>query len=699
MHNMMGIQKLIRYSTLGVSGLLLLLILACGGDDTPVPQATSTPQPTATPLDVGAITSALEQSIQSAVDDALSGITPAEGPSASDISRIVEAAVTAAIPDTASAEEIKALVETAVAASITPGLSAAEIASLVSGAVADATAGQAEPLTAAQVEAIVTGAIAAIPTATPQPTSTPAPTPTPIDIRLGGIIPMMHSASLEHWDVHACSVANGCMANVVPIYNGLVEYNPETIEPDDIRGDLAVDWSIASDGVTYTFNLHPDAKWHDGTPVTAADIAFSLDRMVDPDATARPNVAPLASFYAPGNARAIDDKTVEVVTLFQAAAFLPYMANAYFLMLPKHQFEGMSEDDAKLEENILGSGPYKLVAHDRDISFEYVKNQDYFKAPMPFFDGMKLFVIKDAGASFAAFATQQVLTHLFPTNQLDSRENERLAEQMRGKGTVYDAGPNAVLWGQFNVNVAPFNDVRVRKAFHLAFHRQPLIETISAGKNLLGHPFPPNTFYGISNDEIATLPGFRELDGEKHPDDLAEAKRLLADAGFPDGAGFDTSFITFQLVEFPDVGLIVQDQLQRFLNIKMELTVGDLVPIYVRILTGDFEFGQLGYPYLITDPHDIISGGFMEGGRGNLANWSDPRVNELFDLQKSELNPVTRKGYIDEVTAIVLEEVPHMWMYWGVRGYYVDDRIRNFNPPVGEAFYLRWEHTWCDPGC
>ena len=234
------VNKLLRLGALGLAGVLLLAILACGGDeDTPVPQATSTPQPTATPLDVGAITSALQQTIRSTVDDALAGITPAEGLSASQINRIVEAAVSAAIPDTASAEEISALVETAVAASVAPGLSAGEITSLVSSAVAEATAGQAEPLTAAEVEAIVTSAIAGIPTATPQPTSTPAPTPTPIDIRLGGIIPMMHSASLEHWDVHACGVANGCMANVAPIYNGLVEYNPETAITDDIRGDLA----------------------------------------------------------------------------------------------------------------------------------------------------------------------------------------------------------------------------------------------------------------------------------------------------------------------------------------------------------------------------------------------------------------------------------------------------------------------------
>ena len=118
---------------------------------------------------MGAITSALQDTIRSTVDNALAGITPSEGLSASQINRIVEAAVTAAIPDTASAEEISALVETAVAASVTPGLSADEITSLVSSAVAEATAGQADPLTAAEVEAIVTSAIAGIPTATPQP--------------------------------------------------------------------------------------------------------------------------------------------------------------------------------------------------------------------------------------------------------------------------------------------------------------------------------------------------------------------------------------------------------------------------------------------------------------------------------------------------------------------------------------------------
>ena len=526
MHKRFQFHGVVRYMAYGLAAAMLLLILACGGDeDTPVPQATSTPQPTATPLDVGAITSALQDTIRSTVDNALAGITPSEGLSASQINRIVEAAVTAAIPDTASAEEISALVETAVAASVTPGLSADEITSLVSSAVAEATAGQADPLTAAEVEAIVTSAIAGIPTATPQPTSTPAPTPTQFDPRRGGIVPMMEPSNLDHWDVHQCSVGNNCLVNTSPLYNGLFQYDPNTDAPGDIINDLIADWSLAADGVTYTFTIVDNAKWHDGQPVTSEDVAFSLDRMTDPDAF-RPHLGALKAFYAPGNTTIVDGQTVEVTTLFAAPAFVPYLAADYAKILPKHHFEGMSADDAKLEANILGSGPFKLLSHEQDVSWEVERNNDYFKPGLPYFDGIKHFIIGDSGRAFSAFSGGQVLTHSYTTNNLSVRENEQLGELMRGKGTIF-WGALSEIHGLWNPAIAPFNDVRVRLAVQLALDRQKLIDLAGNGRYPIGAPFQPDTWFGLTDAQTAELPGFRQLNGEKHPDDIAEAKRLM----------------------------------------------------------------------------------------------------------------------------------------------------------------------------
>ena len=694
MHKRFQFPGVVRYGAFGLAGVLLMLILACGGDDTPAPQATSTPQPTATPLDVGAIASALEQSIQSAVDDALAGITPAEGLSASEINQIVQTAVSAAVPDTASAEEIQALVETAVAASSTPGLSAGEITSLVSSAVASATAGQADPLTASQVEAIVTSAIAGIPTATPQPTSTPAPTPTRFDPRRGGIVPMMEPSNITTWDPHACSVANQCLVNTSPLYNGLFQYDPNTDVPDDIINDLIADWSLASDGVTYTFTIVDNAKWSDGTPVTAADVVFSLDRMVDTDAF-RPHLGALRAFY--DSSRVIDNVTAEVTTLFPAPAFVPYLAADYAKVLPKHHFEGMSEDDANLEANILGSGPFKLKNHQQDISWEIERNNDYFKPGLPYFDGIEHFIITDGGRAFSAFSGGQVLTHAYTTNNLSVRENEQLGELMLGKGTIF-WGALAEIHGLWNPAVAPFDDVRVRKAVQLALDRQKLIELASAGRYPIGAPFQPDTWFGLTDAETAQLPGFRQLNGEKHPDDIAEALSLMDEAGW--GGGFESDWLTYFLADWADVGAIVVDLLNETLGANITLTAQELGTAFGRILAVDFEMAQLGFGPLVMDPHDFIAGNYMVGGSGNLAGYSNDRVNEIFELQKAELDQAKRLALVDEVRQIVLYDDPaHMFMFYVVRGIYVDNRIRNYHPPGVEVHYLMTEHMWCDPSC
>ena len=678
-----------------VLAVFSLILAACGGDDdTPVPQATSTPQPTATPLDVGAITSALQDTIRSTVDNALAGITPSEGLSASQINRIVEAAVTAAIPDTASAEEISALVETAVAASVTPGLSADEITSLVSSAVAEATAGQADPLTAAEVEAIVTSAIAGIPTATPQPTSTAAPTPTPIDLRRGGILNAQMGWAVGHWGVHECQSSNNCLTPTAPLYNGLLEYNPETLDIADIRGDLATDWSLAADGLNYTFNLHPDAKWHDGTPVTSEDVVFSLDSMVNPDRT-RPNASRIAAFY--DSSRAIDPLTVEVTTKFKAAPFVSFLATEWMKIIPKARFETLPEDDARLEANVLGSGPFMLKNHESGVVVEYVRNPNYFKEDRPFLDGMNYFTIIDGGSIVAAIKSEQVLTHAHPSSNLSNADNERLAEDRLGKGTVHFAGPIGIIWTHMNHNVAPFDDVRVRRALILANHRQPIIQFFSNGRDQLGAPFQPGSWFGLTEAEIAELPGFRELNGEKHPDDIAEAKRLLAEAGVQPGANI--ALQAMQVVEFPDLAVVVAEQFRTLLDLDITIDAIELGAGFGKVLAGDYELNILGYGPMITDPHDIMGGAYIAAGRNNFSNWSNPRIEEIFTLQAEELDLVKRRAMTLEVQDIVLQESVFISHYWTMRGMYVDNRIRNFNPPPTDSHALKMEHIWCDPAC
>jgi len=633
--------------------IVLLVSVACGADATP------SPQPTPTPIDIAAFQSAIADAVKAAVPEAPKGVSAAE------ISKLVETAVKESIPD------------------IPEGVTAAQVEQFVKAAIAES---QSDALSAADVENIVK---AALPTTAPTPILAPAMVGRP-----GGVPKLQMGWSVGGWGVHECRSSNNCLTPTAPMYNQLIEYNPETADFGDIRGDLAKSWKIGADGVTYTFVLADNAKWHDGTSVSANDVVFSLDSMTDPDKP-RPNASRIAAFY--DKSVAIDSKTIEVTTKFKAAPFIPFLATEWMKILPKHRFERLTPDEATLEENILGSGPFMLAKHDKDVVVEYRKNPNYFKEGRPYFDGMEYFTIVDTSAIFAAFKAGQVLSHAHPSSNLSNADNERLAQDRLGKGEVHFAGPIGIIWTHMNHNVAPFDDVRVRRALILANHRQPIIQFFSKGRDQLGAPFQPGSWFGLTEAEVAELPGFRELNGEKHPDDIAEAKRLLAAAGVEPGTKIALQAMI--VVEFPDLAIVVAEQFRTLLDLDISIDSIELGAGFGKVLAGDYEMNILGYGPMITDPHDIMGGAYVAAGRNNFSGWSNPRIEEIFELQASELDLAVRRAMTLEVQEIVLNEsifIPH---YWTMRGMYVDNRIRNFNPPPTDSHALKMEHLWCDPGC
>ena len=152
--------------------------------------------------------------------------------------------------------------------------------------------------------------------------------PAAVKPKVGGTINMQsYSFPPPNWHPHVTNTVQ--IMSSSGIYNQLIEYNPETEDPFDLRGDLATSWELSADGRVYTFHLNEKARWHDGKPVTAADVVYSMDSMVDPDAKP-PRVVTLPAldpYYQKWTARAIDAHTVEIpLKIPNAPDFLPTLA-------------------------------------------------------------------------------------------------------------------------------------------------------------------------------------------------------------------------------------------------------------------------------------------------------------------------------------------------------------------------------------
>jgi len=568
-----------------------------------------------------------------------------------------------------------------------------DIAAIIQG-VAEATAGGGG-LTAEEVKDIVEQAIQSVPTATPQPTTTPAPTPTAIDLRRGGIITMSHFASPPHWDTYSGTFTS-FVANS-PTHSKVLMYDPESADAIGIKGDLADRWDVSADGTSYTFFLNKNARWHDGMPLTAEDVVFSLDSMVDPDAS-RPQVGALADYYA--SSQAIDTYTVQVDTKFKAAAFMPLFAADFIQIRAKHRFENMSEDDAKLQESQLGSGPFIVKRAEKDVLIEYVRNPDYFKEGLPYVDGVTWFMVLSPAATFAAYETGQTMMSSSIASRMNTTSATQLEEATRGKGTIYWGGPSAGLSIFMNQARTPFEDKNVRLALSLAVDRHQMINTLALGRATLGYPMPPGLYYSIPNAEVAQLPGFRVLDGEKHPDDIAEAQRLMAAAGLADG--FTTEIMAHGIADTIDISQIAADGWRKWLNLDIEVVKEGFQPALERRNTGDYLMytDTDGVTYL--DPDDMFSRRYgSDSLHAVYNNWAgNARIDEIRSLQTSEFDLQVRGDLIREAAEIFVEETPWLVLYWKDLFMYVDNRIRNFQ--MQDTAYTKtalYENLWCDPGC
>ena len=500
------------------------------------------------------------------------------------------------------------------------------------------------------------------------------------------------------WDPHYCASLFSCMIGAAPMFNGLVTYNP--VDTAEVIGDLAESWEISPDGATYTFKLH-DANFHDGSPVTAHDIVFNFDRITDPNAI-RSRTGALKTFYERGTAKVIDDKTLKVPLKFPAATFLTFLAVDYYVMYAKHVSQGLSQEDANCcPENSLGSGPWKLTNWDRGTVREYERNTDYFKPDRPYFDGLKFNVIRDVNRVYAALIVGQAYILDGPwASTWRGEDIFRMEEETKGRlraGLLRGGSGTAFI---LHMNQPPFDDPRVRRAFYLGVDRQAVVDIVYCTDAYgcfasLGTFFPVGTV--PSEMDMSDVPGYRYVNGEKDPRDMAEAKRLLAEAGYADG--FKVDMNGGNNVTGIRVAEVVSEQMRRDFNIDMTLRPVDTATYHVNTREGKHAVTLIsGIGLLIRDPADILNQVFALAIEKNPDDWTHPELDKLALAQAQSLKVEERKGLFDEMVEVLrggeAQWVPNTWVDQGT---VMDYRIQNWNTPSSIQHLHKWEHFWWDP--
>ena len=545
------------------------------------------------------------------------------------------------------------------------------------------------------------------PPITPTPTAIPTATSPPkIEGIFGGTI-NLQANNQPALDFLALGVF-AAWIQVPPMYSQIVEYNPESEPLDDLRGDLAREWEVADDGITYTFYLNDNARFHDGEPVTSEDVVYSLALFIEPETLNDPRIIEemgdrrsntarsLKVYY--DSSRAVDGSTIEIKTKRPSAAFMPILAiETTVVVVPKSQVEAGVFASYKDPSSMIGSGPFRMGEFVKDVSTQNIKNTDYFKEGRPYVDELRHFVITEEAAIVAAYKTENVMMSSSMVSNLSVKSTKQLVEESDGAITAYFGGPFWTTGTHMNARRAPFDDPRVRRAIHLAVHRQPIIQTFG-GIHLLGTPVPPGYSWSFTAEEALQFPGIRELDGEKHPDDIAEAKRLLEAAGA--GEGFKVEMTCYPVADGCDQAVLLQDQFRRFLGWDVEIRQIERAAAGAIYDAGEYDLAS-GFNSFQFPDADASGLAIRKGSR--MADLQTGYYNEaaepLWDQIAAELDPDRRKGLVGQVNELLMQDSTFVNSYFTMAGWIVNDRIKNFNAPASVSAQRKHEHLWCDPEC
>jgi peptide/nickel transport system substrate-binding protein len=472
-----------------------------------------------------------------------------------------------------------------------------------------------------------------------------------------------------------------------PFYSVLVRINPDNpASTTDFVCDLCTEMPAATDnGLTYTFKIRQGIKFHDGTPLTAHDVATSWRKIVSPPkgvSSARQN-----NFVMVDTIEDPDDTTVIFRLKFATLSFMPALADPYSFIYSK---KILDRDMHWYEKNIMGSGPFKFESYDIGQSVKGVRNPDYYHDGQPYLDGFTaIFAPKQAVRVDAIRGDRAALEF----RGLPPSARDQLVKELGNKITVQESDWNCGNVLTPNHKKKPFDDVRVRKALFLAIDQwrgAAALQKIANVRTVGGIVFPGSPL-AATKEELQQLPGYWP-DIEKS---RAEARRLLKEAGQEN--------LSFEMLNrnvdqpYVIVGTWLVDEFSK-IGVKVTQKIVPTGPWLEAMRAGDFTVALEANCQNIVNPiadtgrylqHELYS--------ENFAYHDDPVQAALYDKMLHETDLAKARVLMREYEHQTIETGAHQLMVtWWYRIVPIRSYVKGWK--ISPSHYLNQDlaNIWLD---
>jgi peptide/nickel transport system substrate-binding protein len=448
------------------------------------------------------------------------------------------------------------------------------------------------------------------------------------------------------WDL---STLNPNLGYVLPaaskIFNGLLEFDAN-LNP---KPDLAESWEISKDGRTYTFHLVRNATFHDGTPVTSADVKFSIEHVLIPyDPIGKATWEPLESIETP------DDYTV-VIKLAEPSSSLLYMlsvGSGGLAVLPKHLYEGTDIPNNPYNQKPVGSGPFKFVSWEKGSQIVLERNENYFKKGLPYLDRIIIRIIADETALGLALENGEIdyvpVGLSFPgAKRLKTLENIIVTHSGR-------EGLGVLLTLVMNLDNPILANQKVRQAIAYAIDRDLINERVYLNQQKVAQSLVSSTVSWAFNPDV-----------QKYDYDPERANRLLDEAGYPKGPdGKRFSISVHNYAGLPDRIKMLEVIREQLRDVGIDLKIITLEGAAVSdAVYKNQDFDSL-LVFMWTGPDPVpnlaqpLHSKQIGVQYGNAGGYKNERVDQLLDAAAQETDRKKEAQLLYELQDILARDLP-----------------------------------------
>lgn len=470
----------------------------------------------------------------------------------------------------------------------------------------------------------------------------------------GGELVFVVSAEPPSYDGHK-ETTFAMIHPTAPHYSLLLKFNQD--QYPQIEGDAAESWTVSQDSLTYTLKLRNGIKFHDGSPLTAADVKATYEKIISPQGGS--GSARRASYAAAiERVEAPDAQTVVFRLKQPSAAALPNLASPWNYL---YKGSTLAQDPRWFEKNIMGTGPFTFVEYTPGSHWAGKKNQDYFVKGKPYLDSFRAVFIRDVSAQVAAVRSGRA--HIeFRSFTPPQRDDLVRAEP---KNIVVQEVPwICALYVSINTERAPWTDPRARRALTLALDRWEGSKVLSqlAFVKEVGGLMRPGSPLAMPEAELTKIAGY----GKDGTAAKAEARRLLQQAGLPDGHSFQLLNRDIQMPYEP-VAIFLIDQWGKA-GLKVTQNVRETAAYNSDFRTGNYDVGMDFNCDFMDEPDlQLIKFLSQEKSSINYGRYSDSTLDDLYARQSAATNPEQRKQLVWQFERRVLDEMayafPTVWWH------------------------------------